>query len=243
MRVIRFAKDNPAKKLVSGTHLFGLMFKSKQEVVVIDDMDQLWWGRLISWDEEGINLAKPKGRISTHLSWDSIQFIAHDGFPVRPLFGADGRASIEQEDTKEVQKAVRKSLSVTGLPDGVKTIHEFKEQQMLENLVRKTTSLTGLQCPDCKTFVENSRMQEMCDIKSAGETVEVCVTCAEQKKRYYVIRHPYLIESVPVNILVNPGLEQPIKTCCDEFEETLVMRSKDGAGALMWDIPSIYYFE
>ena len=50
MRVIRFPADSKARRFVSGDKLFGMMFKLKQEVVIIDANDALYWGRIAKWD-------------------------------------------------------------------------------------------------------------------------------------------------------------------------------------------------
>ena len=49
--------------------------------------------------------------------------------------------------------------------------------------------------------------------------------------------HPFLIENVSA-ILINKGSNDP-----NYFFETIVMQSKDGAIAHLWDLESIFHFE
>ncbi len=99
--------------------LFYHTFKEDEEVVVVCDNDEFLWGRLHSIKADGCVVRRYTGARGYYdkwnyedyfVPWDEIRFMAHDGFPVRKLMGADGSKSIEQLDTTDIQKAIRQSL-------------------------------------------------------------------------------------------------------------------------------------
>jgi hypothetical protein len=94
-----------------GWQLFESCFKLGDEVVVVDVFDQFWWGLLDGITDFGCLLLRP-GVEPKSLTWDDVRFMAHDGFPVRRLIGADGSATIEKLDTTDTQRAVRKALAL-----------------------------------------------------------------------------------------------------------------------------------
>ncbi len=99
----------------TGKDLFDACFEEGDEVVVIDIDDNLWWGRLKNITTRGLEVRKG-GWVRSFigdkkkLEWDDIRFMAHDGFPVRKLMGADGSRTIEKLDTRETRTAVRAAL-------------------------------------------------------------------------------------------------------------------------------------
>lgn len=54
-----------------------------------------------------------------------------------------------------------------------------------------------------------------------------------------VVRDPYLIENVHVELL-HPG-NKGSEFYAEDFEEVLVMRSRDGAGGLFYGLKNVYY--
>ncbi len=92
-----------------GWDLFYSCFTEGDEVVAIDVDDQFFWGKMVNPTFEGCEL-HANGR-TRKLLWDDVRFMAHDGFPVRKILGADGSATIEKLDTTDTQAAVRSALS------------------------------------------------------------------------------------------------------------------------------------
>ena len=65
--------------------LYRNAFTDGEHVVVVDDFDDFYWGRLKSTDG-GVCLTRPDGQ-SDELRWGDIAFMAHDGFPVKRIMG------------------------------------------------------------------------------------------------------------------------------------------------------------
>lgn len=210
-------------KEISGNDLFEGMFKIGDEVVAINDEDRFYWGKLQSYDAHGFALSKGKGIASVKLDWEEIQFIAHDGFPVQKLLGADGSEKIVLEDTKDIQGIVRRVLDGE-ICEGCSKIVEETYQAEAEDAAQEFQILTS--------------STQLYDIQ------QVCAACIESGKYHkYVIRHPYLIEDVQSTLFNkhNLGLSNS-DAFYENKEETILMKAKNGAGGLLWDIPSIYYF-
>ena len=93
------------KKKPDAWDLYRAMFKDGDEVIVIDDFDDITWGRIYA-HEDCAELKNPNKK-NEKICWDDIRFIAHDGFPAKILSGADGSKTIENIDTKNIQKAIR----------------------------------------------------------------------------------------------------------------------------------------
>lgn len=62
--------------------VFREKFKDGEEVVVEDFRGQFHYGRLRSFDDH-IEITRP--RCAVALKWWEVEFVAHDGFPVRKL--------------------------------------------------------------------------------------------------------------------------------------------------------------
>ena len=92
----------------SAWELFLSNFLLGQDVVVITDEDEFFAGKLVLVAEDYCIIRGPNEEYK--LEWLNIRFMAHDGFPVRQLKGADGSKSIEKIDTTETQELIRDSL-------------------------------------------------------------------------------------------------------------------------------------
>ena len=84
---------------------FNDMFKNNDDVVIVTDDDEFIWGKL-TIGYNGCEL-KSLNKKKKFYSWDIVRFIAHDGFPVKKLKGADGSASIELLDTSKKVEYIR----------------------------------------------------------------------------------------------------------------------------------------
>ena len=71
-------------------------FKVGDWVILIDDLDKMWRGKITGWTPTHCTLVSPNR--SRDFAWDEMRFACHDGFPVRKLLGADGHPSIEDEE-------------------------------------------------------------------------------------------------------------------------------------------------
>ena len=88
--------------------LYYACFSNGQNVVIVSDYDAFEWGALRTVGT-GCWLAR-HGRTDKFFRWDYIRFMAHDGFPVKRLMGADGSKLIEGLGTADSTKAIRKAL-------------------------------------------------------------------------------------------------------------------------------------
>lgn len=113
--------------------LYRRNFKDGDQVIFVDDDNCIGWGKLVDSTADGFRIDRTRvGRIR-FIYWDQIRFMAHDGFPVRQLFGADGSNTIEQAPTavealrRGLQEEFLSSHIVFGDPfmieDAVATLH------------------------------------------------------------------------------------------------------------------------
>jgi hypothetical protein len=86
--------------------LFWSMFSEGDNVVVITEDDEFYWGKMSTTDT-CCCLTGHGGM--TEIDWDDVVLIAHDGFPVRKVFGEG--SVVEQLDTSNVEDAIRCALS------------------------------------------------------------------------------------------------------------------------------------
>ncbi len=197
--------------------LWDAMFQVGDPVVVITDDDRYLWGQ-VSWTPMAITV-KRSGHKAETVSWDEVRFVAHDGFPVKKLRGADGSSSIEKENTSELVGMIRGTLGAV-----------------------KRDEQDARFCPRCKRLYPEEAFEAEwpCD--------GLCVECDklanpwryDEEGTRAIFGDPWLIEDVNV-VLVNAGI---VWDDADyEYEETLVLRHKGGARGMLWDIPTIYMAE
>jgi len=106
--------------------LFKKLYKQNDYVLVIDEFDKRFFGKM-KYDDEGLHLTKIDG-IRKYLYWDQIRFMCHDGFPVKKLLGADGSDTIELESPVDLNKLIT-YLSAKRLV--------FSDPYMIENVTSK----------------------------------------------------------------------------------------------------------
>ena len=88
--------------------LYNSCFSDGQNVVIVTDFDAFEWGTLRT-TSTGCWLAR-RGRKDRFFRWEDIRFMAHDGFPVERLMGADGSKLIEKLDPVDSARAIRDAL-------------------------------------------------------------------------------------------------------------------------------------
>ncbi len=91
--------------------LFHRMFKNDEDIVVIDDYDRVYWGKILveKIDPDcGFHLKRINGK-GKFFYWHEIRYMGQDGFPLRKLKGADGSDLIENEPS--VEKELRKQIN------------------------------------------------------------------------------------------------------------------------------------
>lgn len=155
--------------------LFHSQFKDGEDVVIILDDDTARQGKLTAI-EQGALIQPPGAKVSTLYDWNHIQFISHDGFPVRKLLGADGSEAIAKLDTTNTELAIREAL--------------------LDGPLKKVQA---------------------------------------------VIHDPWFFEDCSFQ-LVNAGRREWIHTQRG-IGETLLLQSKDGAQAQLYDLAGIYWLQ
>lgn len=156
--------------------LFHSQFKDGEDVVIILDDDTARQGKLTAI-EQGALIQPSSAKVPTLYNWDRIQFISHDGFPVRKLMGADGSEAIAKLDTTNTETAIREALLDGPL----------------------------------------------------------------KKKVRAVFRDPWFFEDCFCH-LANAGRREWIHTR-QGTGETLLLQSRDGAQAQLYDLASIYWFQ
>lgn len=191
--------------------LYHAMFKNGEEVVLVLENDEFTWGKIVKTTADYLTLKSLTDK-EEKIHWDDVRFMAHDGFPVRQIFGADGSHLIEQVDTKDIQKAIRQIFSAKPYS------HCDKPAISLDSFKH---------CPKCvkEGFSSDAYLAlKRCREQSAGIT----------------IGHPYELRAAK-GLLVNSGkIWTPTNY---EYEETLLLESKDGARAMLWDLSTCYHFE
>ena len=99
--------------------LFYSLFKEGDKIIVVLGSDGFLWGTLNRVEAEGCWIrgeTRKRGYApvpsSYFIYWDEIRFMAHDGFPVKKLMGADGSKSIEKLTTSNIQESIAEALWV-----------------------------------------------------------------------------------------------------------------------------------
>ena len=222
--------------------MFRSMFKNGDQIVVITDQDEFFWGKMkIDLDggvNPGLRLTLLSG-IEKWLWWQNIRFMAHTGFPVKQLLGPGADALAVVLETANITDRIRAA-----------TLLEFKR---LNDLVV---------CRSCGVAVardpmELATLQEAgFDIKGVGELYHRCVgrspniwrcpKCATEGElklfdNATVFGDPWLIEDFSATLL-NPGARGAAHWAWDphgEHEEVLVLNHRNGAGGMLWDLKTV----
>lgn len=205
--------------------LFYSCFKDGEEVVIVDDDEVVRWGTLKLYSgpikEKSFALIDTKG-VGKTFHWINVSLIAHDGFPIRKLTGADSNQTIEGIDTTDITEAIRRLA---------------------------TETLCDL-CNKSKPDIQMNESRRPKDIKGDHRRISFCNNCGDRirKNRFnkpeeynFVYGDPFLIENVQAE-LYYPGNSGP-RWWDDDEEEVLLLTARDGAKAQVFDIPNIYYFK
>jgi len=212
--------------------LYHAMFKDGDEVIVVSEYDELSWGKILRVTDEHLVLVRP-GRHEQKINWDDIRFMAHDGFPAHRLFGADGSQLIEQLDTADVQKAIRESLKAErcnhcGLVLPTKQMGEVVYKGYSRRGRRKPElDAVKVECLKCRKRKPNK--DDDYEAWQISQTDPFLI----------IVGDPFRIEATE-GLLLHPGNKW---TPGDQmYEETLLVRSKDGANGMLWGLDTCYYF-
>jgi len=126
--------------------LFHEMFKEGEDVIIIDEYDKIFWGK-ISLDKEHPDYSFDLLRINKgkkSFFWHRIRYMGQDGFPLKKLKGADGSSSIELE--KSVEADLRDQIKklqkrppeiIVRKPFSVRTRMVFGDPFMVEDCTVK----------------------------------------------------------------------------------------------------------
>ena len=157
--------------------LFHSMFEDGEEVVIITDEEEFFYGFLKTTDIHCVLEKSNKNPIE--IEWDEVRFISHDGFPVKKLRGADGSALITYLDTTDTQKAIREALEikfgVCDLCSKKAILHKVK----YEAIHRRDGSRIEwrdkirLECNDCNKDVKHYKNSKM--LAYYGSDVADCI--------------------------------------------------------------------
>ena len=193
-----------SEQKVDAWDLYWSMFKDGDEVVVVTEDDEFFWGKAYA-EANNLRLKRPGSRDKL-LDWDEVRFMAHDGFPAKKLITLSRNPAIEALDTRDTQAAIRKVLTHTP-------------------------------CASCGKWKRRSELQK----QSSYHRLWYCKSCLDSKAplKHAIFGDPYLIEDFSA-LLVNAGISWR-----DDWrhEETLVLRHRNGAPALLWGVETIYHWE
>lgn len=149
--------------------IFCECFKEGDEVFVVSDDDEVFWGRLGPLEEQDSDfvLHRPGG-IKHSIPWMATRWVSHDGFPVRKLLGADGSASIEKDISQGVNQNLLEAIR-TAAPRIKRA--RFGDPFEFENVISSELHNAGL-----------TGLQHFC--KATEETLVLTAKCGAQAVLY-----------------------------------------------------------
>ena len=90
--------------------LYHACFSEGDDIIVIDENDELYWGCLETHKDFCI-LTRPN-KAPDKIDWLDVAFMSHDGFPVRRLRESTAAIeALEKSDTSDVPRAIRIALT------------------------------------------------------------------------------------------------------------------------------------
>jgi hypothetical protein len=191
--------------------LFTEQFKWGDRVIVVHSDCKLYFGRFLGFNEREIVVG------SKRYSWDDIVLIAHDGFPCKEFHMS---LSLEQFDEVDNWESVLELYKAMGVPlEGLDESKSFQSQaRQLKRVVM-----------DEKMRVGKEIAKGMADRMLQKEEVE------RRARNHTRVSHvgfgcPFEIVGVQASLL------NPFNGLTDDFEETLYMKSDDGAVGMLWNL-------
>lgn len=139
--------------------VFHRLFKQGDEVFVVNDEDRVHWGRLGKLDEPACRLTYFYGCKTKFVSWNSIVWMSHQGYPVRMLTGAAGSSAIESSDNRELLVYLRGQLEHGGFTRKQVSVLRGDEDltRDIASTLRGMTSRTTLtERLRCRRFVRDN---------------------------------------------------------------------------------------
>ena len=225
--------------------LYHSMFKEGDEVVIVtEEEDHFEWGK-IKTEKDGCRLTRP-GQKSKYFDWDNIRFLAHDGFPVKKLMGADGSKTIEKIDTTKTQEAIREALSINS---------QSFDRESYTICKRALYNKIGRICFNCPHSEPHSKdickknLEEERGIK-CGYTQTECINISfikELKKprsistERSIFGDPYMIENFNAFLLNSGSVWTPGHE--NLYEEIMLLKHKTGPTGMLWGIHTCYFRE
>ncbi len=104
--------DGVMTDCVTAWELYNATFQDGDEVLLIEDDGGAYYGTIINTNDYGVKLKLFTGE-EYRFDFDVVRFMAHTGFPVRRLLGADGSSSVERHPgfgRKGTTLALRRAL-------------------------------------------------------------------------------------------------------------------------------------
>lgn len=192
-----------------------------REVIIILDDDKVVIGKIISWNDSWIQIKGPCGGgfgRDHHVYWETIRFMAHEGFPVRKILCAPQPKTMRKIRSLGRAARIRKALKQEF--DG--TFNDTDIFQSMQDIVEAVLETAERYKAKAKHFIVRKKPRtEGFGGMSFGD--------------------PFCAEFVGVRLL-NPGNHGPWWN--DEpDEETLLLEAEDGSRALLWDLPSVLALE
>lgn len=231
-----FFKRKSLQRNSAAWDLFNRCFKTNEKVFVIDDKDNIYWGRLGLQDSDTFTLTR-SGGICVELHWWDMRWMSHDGFPVRKLYGADGSQSIESEDS--VMDIIRQAHGQGGIyRNDLEAARAHID--VLKDDVRRLTGDVVAE-PPVHTTTTPSESQASRSARG-GVSFESGTRPSSRPISRGRFGDPFDFEDVVASELHNAG-----KVGWEHFltfeEECLVLHAKGGAIAHLWDLPTVHTVE
>lgn len=231
-------------KSPTAKELFDSMFNDGDEVVIITALDEYDHGKM-SIADDGIVL-RHINRPDKFYHWVEVRFMAHDGFPVKKLMGADGSESIEKSSFSESNQDIIKKVllsddqsEIKELLDKLKNTNIKMEESQLE--LKKFLASIPSHSSAVKSANERMRSNEL--ERRANETPSAHYETGHRTSRRYSGRmgDPYEFENVYMQ-LIHTGNCGP-QWWLHPYQEVVVLSSSDQARGLLWNLPTLYELE
>jgi len=119
-------------KPIDGWTIFNKMFKPGDDLILIDEDDNFFGGKLIMAVEAGLILKIGIQKEKLY-DWDDIRFISHDGFPVKKLMPSGSDRYIQQAFSSEIPELIRNILT----KESCRHCKEIMERDVLKKHERR----------------------------------------------------------------------------------------------------------
>ena len=223
--------------------LFEQDFKEGDQVVIVNDLDLIDWG-VLTYNDKGFALASGR-RPARHYTWDQCVMMAHDGFPVRKIFGRFPKG----QDITDKQIFFRAGFAVEVIEKLEREINEIKNivkqhigsnphiNKSIRDMYNTIHLLEKEREPMNSYWTEDERETV---ISSEEDVYDAESTNKKEDIRIASIRFGCPFETGIVTLqLYNPGGCGRMYDLTSQ-EETLRMIADNGCVGQLWQLDSVF---